>query len=325
MTAITASATALAVNLYSKDFQNLMRLTLAAEFIKTHSDSAAFCIVEVESSLKCLCSNSINIKLLHHAGEISSALNFNSVKELLIRKNISNLFEFSGNFVSKFFSILRDRFQSLRSVVNCIHSAHCGHKCSSRADVGSSLLSLNVLLSCLKRQPYRLVSQTVYGNSYDTARNASLILLSGCQIAGSWSAVTHWESESLSASNSNVCTPGSRLFQNSKSKNVTVSGYHAARLVHLCTECGVVSNLSVCCRVLNHSAKAHWVSLKLIPLSHNYLNAKTFCASLKNALNLREELVIYKEYIFASLNGISAAEVEHNSHCLCCSLCIVQH
>ena len=182
-----------------------------------------------------------------------------------------------------------------------------------------------MLLASLQSKPECLVTKPIYSNTYYTARNISLILLSCCQESGSRAAITHREAKPLSASNSNICSPGGRLFKHCKREQIAIGGNLSTLCVYLIAELCVISNSSICSRVLNYGSKALRINLPSAEISHNNLYIKPLSSCSENALNLRKHLCIYKQNIFAGLDIISAAQIVHNSHSLCGALRIVQH
>ena len=95
--------------------------------------------------------------------------------------------------------------------------------------------------------------------------------------------------------------------------------------MHLVAECGIVSDFSVCGRILDKGAKAHRIHFPCFPIAENNLDSKAFCSGADNTLYLREHLIIHKEHVLSGLLGIAAAEVEHHPHGLSGCLGVVQH
>ena len=252
-------------------------------------------------------------------------LNLYGIKEVLVGNLITGLLKPLRNLNGILVGSARLLRNLCRAIVNRIHSAHCCHKGCSGADVGGSLLPLYMLLACLEGKSYRPLAKPVNRDAYDTSRYLPLVVILCSHKACSRTAKAHREAKTLSASNSAVRTPGSRLFKKSKRKKVAVSCYKSACSVHLLAEIRIISNLSICCRVLHNCAIALRIYLCCCVISHLYLYSKAGSSCLKHREHLREEVFVCKEHIPALLYRSAASHLEHHSHSLCRSLRIVQH
>ncbi len=58
-----------------------------------------------------------------------------------------------------------------------IHRGHIGQQCLRRADIGSCLFALDVLLARLQRHAQRTVAGGIYRNADDAARNGALEII----------------------------------------------------------------------------------------------------------------------------------------------------
>ena len=140
-----------------------------------------------------------------------------------------------------------------------------------------------MLLAGLESQTESGLAETVYGHADDTAGNISLILVAGGYPASCRTTVTHAESESLGCADSHVSAPCGGLLHDCQCEEVAVSGHEHSGLVCGLAECGVVTHLSVCGRILEQGSVALRVESgceHLLVVSYNYFDAQTFGSGL---------------------------------------------
>ena len=90
-----------------------------------------------------------------------------------------------------------DVLESLRSVIDGIHTGDGGEECLSGTDIGGGALALDVLLAGLEGEAEGLVIQPVDGHADDTSRDDALVLVGGGEVAGGGTAVVHRHTEAL--------------------------------------------------------------------------------------------------------------------------------
>lgn len=64
---------------------------------------------------------------------------------------------------------LSNQRKAIRAMVYGIHSGHIGQKCLRGTDIGSSLFSFDVLLTCLQRHAECAVLMRINADAYDAA------------------------------------------------------------------------------------------------------------------------------------------------------------
>src|SRR6267142_2431872 len=87
--------------------------------------------------------------------------------------------------------------QSLRTVVNSIHSRHDRQQDLSRANIGRCFFPPNVLLAGLQGHAVARMSLRIHRGAYDPARHLALVFILGGKEGSVWAAETHGYSETL--------------------------------------------------------------------------------------------------------------------------------
>jgi hypothetical protein len=200
---------------------------------------------------------------------------------------------------------LSNRLQPSGSVVDSVHSAHVCKKSLSGTDVGSSLLTTNVLLTGLESETVGRVTETVLGNSNETSGHLSLHLVGGSKERGVGSSVSHGNTEALGISEGDISAELSRGLKHSKGEEVGSARNSSSELVNSLRELSVVVDRTISARVLNENTNE--VIAKLLyggnveRISNLEVDSESLSAGLKSGNGLGVDVGVDKVGLVCAL------------------------
>ena len=115
---------------------------------------------------------------------------------------------------------LSNRLETNGAVVDSVHGSHVGKKSLSSADVASSLLTANVLLTSLQSKTQSTVAKTILGHTDNTTRHLTLVLVGTGEESGVGTTKAHGNTQSLGATEGDISTELTGGLENSQSKQI---------------------------------------------------------------------------------------------------------
>src|SRR5512141_1890459 len=103
--------------------------------------------------------------------------------------------------------------QTLRSMVDRIHTCHNGQEHLRRTNVARRLFTSDVLFAGLQRKPVGRLARDILGYPDDASRHLPFECLSGCKKRSVRAAKSKWNTESLAGAHGDIGPEVSRCTQ----------------------------------------------------------------------------------------------------------------
>lgn len=143
----------------------------------------------------------------------------------------------------------------VRTVVDGVHGGHVGKQSLSSADVASSLLTANVLLTSLESETESTVASSVLGDTNQTTGQTALAGVLGSHEGGVGTTVAERDTPSLRVTKGNIGAPFTRGGKEGQSRQVSGSTEEGALSVGNVSKLLEVLNTTVGVRVLDHDTE----------------------------------------------------------------------
>mmetsp|Transcript_64550 Transcript_64550/g.113996 ORF Transcript_64550/g.113996 Transcript_64550/m.113996 type:complete len:535 (+) Transcript_64550:1456-3060(+) len=203
---------------------------------------------------------------------------------------------------------LCDLLQALGTVVHRVEGRHVGQQSLGRADVGSGLVTTNVLLSGLHSHAQGRLATGVHRHTDDASRHLAGVGSGGGEEASMRTSEAHRHTESLRRAHRNVKTHLSHRLEEHRGHQVRAAHHHRTVRVRLGGEIRPVLHTTVGVGVLNHHT-AEVIAGKiqvLVYLAHLHLHAQGITTGADQGDVLRVAALVHEELgLLLVLQGIA--------------------
>ena len=225
-----------------------------------------------------------------------------------------------GNTVNTFGNIL----YSLWTVVHRIEASHGSQQRLRRTDIRRSLLTLDMLLTCLQSHTVTNLSILIFRKSDDTSRHVTLIFITRCEISSRRTTVKHRNTEALRTSEYDVGTPFTRRNQQGKTQNIRIHGYLATCRMRTFRKLPVIFYITTVVRVLYDATEYIGCELQFLVITHLHFHTLRNGTGTDNGKILRKYFLIDEQRIGTRLLLCPASQSMHHRCSLRSRSCLVQ-
>ena len=181
-----------------------------------------------------------------------------------------------------------------------------------------------MLFTCLQCQTICRMSVSIFRDTDDTSRNSTLIFVLCSKVSSRRSAVEHRNTETLAASEYDVCTPFSRRSQQDQTHQVGSNGYFCSVFLGAADEFPVIFNRTICIRILYDCTEYFRSKGESLIVAGHDLHPLRNGTGMNDGQSRSKYLLIYKQYVCTGFNlGTTTCTEEHRS-CFGCGCCFVE-
>lgn len=181
-----------------ENLDELLQLGLVDGLVKGDTDGLGIELANVDTGSEGLLDEGIGTTL---------DLDGQGVKEALVLDLVTSLLDSLGKDDGHVVDALGDLLDTSRSVIDGIKGSHVGEEGLGSADVGSGLLTTNVLLTGLEGKTVGRVALGILGDTDETAGHPALVFILAGKEGGVGTTIAEWNTEALRVSEGNVGTP----------------------------------------------------------------------------------------------------------------------
>ena len=135
---------------------------------------------------------------------------------------------------------LSNGLDTFLTMICCIETCHSSEECLSRTDVRCSLFALDVLFASLECHTIAKLAILVLRKTDDTTRHVALELVACSEVCSRRTTIEHWDTETLSATEYDVCTPFAWRNEHSEREDVCIYSHLCTCCMSLFHECTIV-------------------------------------------------------------------------------------
>ncbi len=195
-----------------------------------------------------------------------------------------------GNDVGQAVNALSDRTQALWAVVDGIERRHIGQQYLCGTDVRVGLLTTDVLFTGLHRHAQCQFTAAVFWDTDNTARQWTLVLVTGRKEGSVWTTVAHRYTEALRRTKYHVGTHFAWRLQHHQAHDVSSNRYDTFFRLYVGNQLLKVVQLTKAVWVLEQGSKYVVVGC-FTGRSHNDFKAKHFSAGFYHVDGLWVDVV----------------------------------
>ncbi len=188
-----------------------------------------------------------------------------------------------------------DVTQPLRSMIYGVESGHGSQQRLSRTDIGRSLLTFDMLLAGLQSQAISRMAVSVLGDTDDTSRDRTFIIVLRSEESGGRTPVEHRDTEALAATEYDIRSPFSRRSQQYQAHQVGGYAYLGSGGARTGHEFLIVLDRTIRVRELYDGGEHVRRELEFLIIAHYHLDALRDHAGVDDGQR-RGEHVLVNEY-----------------------------
>ena len=153
--------------------------------------------------------------------------------------------------------------QTVGAMIDGIHPRHNSQEYLGSADVRGSLVSPNMLLSCLESHTERAILPSIHRDADNSARHESCEIFRRCEERGMRSAKTQGDAESLTVPHCSIDTKLTWRFQKSQRHKVRGGTDEGTDFMSCGTEITIIQDSTESVGVLDEGAKNSFIKTEI--------------------------------------------------------------
>ena len=240
----------------------------------------------------------------------ASSLNHDRVKESVVSNTVARSLQRGSNTSRVGVQTVRDSAQPLRTVVHRVSTSNNRQQSLSSTNIGSSLLTANVLLTSLQSQTVRRLTSRILRNTHQTARHGTLHTLVNSHVRSVGATEEEGQTETLSVTNCDISTQLTRGLQQGQSQQVSSNGDQSVTLLSGLNQRLNIANLAFITGVRQDDTVQVALGQALREISNHERNAEHLCTTTSHRNNLRQATGINSE---EAVLHLAVCTVHHDS------------
>mmetsp|Transcript_14398 Transcript_14398/g.40002 ORF Transcript_14398/g.40002 Transcript_14398/m.40002 type:complete len:227 (-) Transcript_14398:600-1280(-) len=195
---------------------------------------------------------------------------------------------------------------TLGPVINSVGGRHVGQQRLCGTNVGCSLVTTNMLLTCLHSHAQAWFARGIYCHPNNAAWHFARVFIGGTEEACVWSPKSHGHTKSLCRPNGNICAPRGRGCQLGQGHEIGRGDDHCTSVVHSPCKVGVgfPARFDGAIRVGvldNRPTIVTRRKVSLAVITYHDLDSNGFGSCFDESNGLGVDILTHKEMIFLSL------------------------
>ena len=245
----------------------------------------------------------------------ASSLHHNGVEESIVSDTVTRSLQRGSNTSGVGVQAVRDSAQALRTVVHRVSASNNRQQSLSSTNIGSSLLTADVLLTSLQSQTVRRLTGRVLRNTHQTARHGTLHTLVNSHVRSMGATEEEGQTETLSVTHSDISAQLTRGLQQGQSQQVSDHSDQGVTLLSGLNQRLNIADIAFIAGVRQDDTVQVTLGQTLREISNDEGNAEHLCTAASHRNNLRQATgVNSKEAVL----HLAVCTVHHDScfsHC----------
>ena len=240
----------------------------------------------------------------------ASSLHHDGVEESIVSDTVARSLQRGSNTSGVGVQAVRDSAQTLRTVVHRVSTSNNRQQSLSSTNIGSSLLTANVLLTSLQSQTVRRLTSRILRNTHQTARHGTLHALVNGHVAGVRAAEEEGQTETLRVTHSDIGTQLTRGLQQGQSQQVSSNGNQSVTLLSGLNQRLNIADIAFIAGVRQDDTVQVALGQALREISNDEGNAEHLCTAASHRNNLRQATGVNSE---EAVLHLAVRTVHHDS------------
>ena len=250
----------------------------------------------------------------------ASSLHHNGVEESIVSDTVTRSLQRGSNTSGVGVQAVRDSAQALRTVVHRVSASNNRQQSLSSTNIGSSLLTADVLLTSLQSQTVRRLTGRVLRNTHQTARHGTLHTLVNSHVRSMGATEEEGQTETLSVTHSDISAQLTRGLQQGQSQQVSDHSDQGVTLLSGLNQRLNIADIAFIAGVRQDDTVQVALGQTLREISNDEGNAEHLCTAASHRNNLRQATGVNREEAILHL----AVRTVHHDSCLSYCGCLIQ-
>ena len=245
----------------------------------------------------------------------ASSLHHDGVEESIVSDTVARSLQRGSNTSGVGVQAVRDSAQALRTVVHRVSASNNRQQSLSSTNIGSSLLTADVLLTSLQSQTVRRLTSRILRNTHQTARHGTLHALVNSHVRSVGATEEEGQTETLSVTHSDISTQLTRRLQQGQSQQVSDHSDQGVTLLSGLNQRLNIANIAFIAGVRQDDTVQVALGQTLREISNDEGNAEHLCTAASHRNNLRQATGVNRE---EAVLHLAVRTVHHDScfsHC----------
>ena len=245
----------------------------------------------------------------------ASSLHHDGVEESIVSDTVARSLQRGSNTSGISVQAVRDSAQTLRTVVHRVSTSNNRQQSLSSTNIGSSLLTANVLLTSLQGQAVGRLAGRVLRDTHQTARHGALHALVNSHVRSVGATEEEGQTETLSVTHSDISAQLTRRLQQGQSQQVSDHSDQGVTLLSGLNQRLNIANIAFIAGVRQDDTVQVALGQALREISNDEGNAEHLCTAASHRNNLRQATGVNRE---EAVLHLAVRTVHHDScfsHC----------